>query len=525
MNWPAALMASGVLCMIVLAAPAIAADDESDIPEQFTYGDFTYFVEAPGEVALTRYTEPADPPSQVRIPETFVRDGVTWTVVAIEDYAFSAESCGEKTRSIYIPGSVSKIGNWSFSSMHIENLEVDSASDHYRSEDGVLFEKHSNTLVRYPPAKAGSEYAISRDVCVIASSAFSDADALHKVAIGENVIFIEYAAFQQCENLEEVSFSGSRLREVGNAAFSGCLSLSSIELPDGLTSIEKSAFSDCRSLVTIGIPSTLTSIGERAFLGCSSLTDFDLDKGNRSFVVEDHALYAVDTKGKCTTLVSFPAACEATELTIQPVDAISPYAFSYSRLTKVTVPFGMTSVSAAAFAQMYFLEEVSLPSSIAKIGSLAFNECTALKSIELGDNVQFIDYGAFMDCLQLKEVSLGQGIYHIDDSAFAFTAIESIVLPESLGELGMSVFWGCRSLSYIQIDSSDVEATGSLDIGEAEQTVTVKCYRGALNDLGMVSDNVVFDYYGERPFPLINLVGIGICALLLLGILNYLRRI
>ena len=59
---------------------------------------------------------------------------------------------------------------------------------------------------------------------------------------------------------------------IGNGAFSGCISLTSITIPDSVTSIGSSAFDDCISLTSITIPDSVTSIGAYAFLACSSLT-------------------------------------------------------------------------------------------------------------------------------------------------------------------------------------------------------------------------------------------------------------
>ena len=525
MNWPAASMATVVLCVMILAAPLIAADGESDDSTQFTDGSFTYAIESPGEVVLSKYTEPDDPPSQVRIPESVLFDGAPWTVVAIADLAFFSDSCGEATKSVFIPSTVTDIGNWAFSSACIEHLEVDSANDSYWSEDGVIFEKHSNILVRYPPAKQGSSYAVSEDVSDIAAGAFLDAYGLETVYIGANVIFIEPYAFQRCEGLAEVYFQGGRLREIGEYGFSGCISLESVVIPEGLTSIGYGAFSDCTQLATVYIPSTVSSIGDSVFNGCASLADFDLSSDNRRFVIVDHALYEMGSNGRYKALLAFPAACGLEELTVESVDTISPYVFSHSSLRKVALPFGMTAVDAGALSGMPCLEEAVLPSTVVKIDSLAFSECPMLKSIALGDSVQMIGYGAFMDCYRLESISVGQGVLEIGGCAFSGTAIREIVLPASLKSMGESVFQSCGSLEYVQIDSTDVTATNSLDMGEGMQDVTVMCYRGALKDLGTVSGNVTFEYYGERSFPMMNLVGIGICVLLLAGILNFLRRI
>ena len=61
---------------------------------------------------------------------------------------------------------------------------------------------------------------------------------------------------------------------IGNDAFGGCSSLTSMVIPKGVTSIGEAAFSHCNNLTSIVIPEGVTSIGERAFNYCSSLTSF-----------------------------------------------------------------------------------------------------------------------------------------------------------------------------------------------------------------------------------------------------------
>ena len=78
-------------------------------------------------------------------------------------------------------------------------------------------------------------------------------------------------------------------------AFSGCSSLTEINLPASLTSIGESAFYDCSSLTEIHLPANLTSIGERAFWSCSSLTEIHLPASLTSI-----GGYAFD---QCTSLM------------------------------------------------------------------------------------------------------------------------------------------------------------------------------------------------------------------------------
>ncbi|MBO7285806.1 MAG: leucine-rich repeat protein, partial [Alistipes sp.] len=69
------------------------------------------------------------------------------------------------------------------------------------------------------------------------------------------------------------------LKSIGRYTFYGCSSLTSITIPDGVTSIEESAFYRCSSLTSITIPDNVTSIGNNAFNGCSSLTNITIPNG------------------------------------------------------------------------------------------------------------------------------------------------------------------------------------------------------------------------------------------------------
>ncbi|MBO5773374.1 MAG: leucine-rich repeat domain-containing protein, partial [Clostridia bacterium] len=55
-------------------------------------------------------------------------------------------------------------------------------------------------------------------------------------------------------------------------AFSGCSSLTSVVIPDSVTSIGSDAFSGCSSLTSVVIPDSVTSIGYNTFYGCNNLT-------------------------------------------------------------------------------------------------------------------------------------------------------------------------------------------------------------------------------------------------------------
>jgi len=63
---------------------------------------------------------------------------------------------------------------------------------------------------------------------------------------------------------------------IGDYAFAHCIGLASITIPDSVTSIGKNGFSDCTGLSSITIPGSVTSIGEWAFAGCTGLASITI---------------------------------------------------------------------------------------------------------------------------------------------------------------------------------------------------------------------------------------------------------
>ena len=194
----------------------------------------------------------------------------------------------------------------------------------------------------------------------------------------------------------------------GSSAFRGCNSLTSVTIPDSVTSIGGWAFSSCASLESITIPNSVTNIGGSAFRSCHSLTNITVDAGNPNYSSENGVLF---NKAK-TELIQYPVGKKDT---------------TYS------IPDSVTSIGSGAFSECYFLTSIPIPNSVTSIGETAFAACASLTSITIPDSVTRIGPYAFLSCVSLKNVTIGSGM----------TEFETVGSTET--------FQGCFSLKSIAV--------------------------------------------------------------------------
>ena len=136
---------------------------------------------------------------------------------------------------------------------------------------------------------------------------------------------------------------------IGNGAFANCY-ITSVTIPDSVTSIGVNAFESCTSLTSVTIPGSVTSIGDFAFYCCSGLTSVD-------------------------------------------------------------IPDGVTTIGENAFYYCTGLTSVTIPGSVTSIGDYAFESCTSLSSITFaGINPPSFDLTAFYDCDALQTISLSDDL-------------------------------------------------------------------------------------------------------------------
>lgn len=264
----------------------------------------------PKTVTITKYTGTE---STVILPSTIN----SWPVTKIGEDAFQDNTT---ITSVTIPANVTEIGSnafadctnltsvtyggdWSNLTIQSGNPAVEDAVN-AQLFDFVFTPDNTAVIVRYKGTAADvtipSHYK-GKPVTMIDHAAFHDS-AVTSVTIPDSVTSIPDDAFAFCSQLTNISIPNS-VTFIGFSAFNSCTSLKSITLPSSLSTIQSSAFYNCGNLETIRIPVSVTFIGNYAFAGCpssmtvtypGSKTQWDaITKGSNNDVLENNLICAV----------------------------------------------------------------------------------------------------------------------------------------------------------------------------------------------------------------------------------------
>lgn len=202
------------------------------------------------------------------------------------------------------------------------------------------------------------------------------------------VTSIENEAFSVCLDMTSITIPNS-VTNIGDRAFSYCRGLTSIEIPNSVKSIGVSVFEECKSLISVTIPNSVTSIGDNTFQYCSSLTHITIPNSMTSIVT--------NTFYGCSKLSSV--------IIPNSVTSIGRFAFyGCTSLASITIPNSVTKIEEYAFDGCNALTSVTIPYSVTNIGSYAFYGCSYIESVILGTGVEIIGEKAFANCPELTDV-------------------------------------------------------------------------------------------------------------------------
>ena len=349
---------------------------------------------------------------------------------------------------ITIPSSVTSIGDYAFSCCAFLSTNFINQSD---CTDGGNW-----GAMLYTDAVEVDGMIIKDNVLVYARGTLTSAN------IPEGVTSIGDYAFFCRSKLTSVIIPES-VTTIGEYAFSECTSLAAANIPDGVTTIGYSAFSYCSSLIDISIPISVSSIEHYAFSECVSLESVIIPEG-------------VTTIGEGAF-----SGCSSIESVNIPntVTTISQSAFSgCTSLASITIPESVTYIGGRAFAGTQWLANqadgvvyinkmaytyngempencaVEIAEGTTAICKYAFSGFENLVSVTIPSSVATILSYAFYESTNLSSVKLSTGLKDIGDYAFKGTKLSTAVIPEGVETLSWGVFYQCASLTSIAIPNS-----------------------------------------------------------------------
>ncbi len=315
-------------------------------------------------------------------------------LLAIKKEAFCG-CCNIKT--IYIPASVVELGDMAFyNCSSIESFKIDSNSNNYTFENGIIFSKDKRELI-------------------LAIGSLIE----ENIRLPEGLLVINEGAFRNCQILKSIDLPSS-IQKLGDFAFDSCINLQNIHLPKGLKSIGSNCFSHC-FIENILIPSSIEYIGKMAFSACYQLKEIQVES-NLNYVSKSGVLFK--TKNEC--LINYPAGSYRKEYIIpQNVSEIEQGAFeSCLNLEKVELPIGIKEIKKSTFLNCKELINVNIPVSVTIIKDNAFEGCCQITEIKLPNSLKMVEEKAFFNCINLKNINIPANLTNI--SFFAFERCDKL---------------------------------------------------------------------------------------------------
>jgi len=152
---------------------------------------------------------------------------------------------------------------------NLEAFALSGPSNFLSVEGGVLFDKHKTKLIRYPRNKAGTSYTVPSSVEVLGTYSFSVSRNLTSLILPDGLTTVEDLALYACQKLQTV-YIPSSLTSIGSH-FLGASKVEDVKIPEGVTELGSQFLDGCSALKTLELPSTFTSHYGAFCTGCTAL--------------------------------------------------------------------------------------------------------------------------------------------------------------------------------------------------------------------------------------------------------------
>ncbi len=316
--------------------------------------------------------------------------------------------------------------------------------------------------------------------------AFADCQSLSYInipiveTIGEGA-FGRYDQYGGAPTITSITLPNT-LTSIGNGAFLGCNSLVEITIPSSITEIDDYMFAYCTTLEKVTLPASLTRIGKYSFAGCESLYNIDLSEVCE---IDDYAFAATTSLNNVNlnSLIkagdgAFAGSAIKNDIVANDLEEIGSYAFQSGLFTKFEAK-NVKTIADGAFSYSENLKSFTISRNIEKFGKFVFAGCTSLESLNYLDNNELKDTGIINDYAllnngllyivlpskyyELKAVpgNLKQSTIEIMPNTVRIDAyagnensnVYKIVLPDGLRLIGDFAFYNYKNLEVVEFRS------------------------------------------------------------------------
>lgn len=422
----------------------------------FTADGITYDILTESTVAVS--ASESGYSGKIEIPATVENEGVTYSVTAIADEAFTYSGVTE----VSIPEGVVSIGKGAFAGSYLASIKLPDSLE-------TLGE------AAFQGCFSATSLSLGSGIRDIPGGCFMTCMYLEEIIIPDQVETIGPSAFQGCGFSAKKLTLGSGLKRIAPWAFYNFRNITSLTFPEGLLEIGDCSFEQCDGLTEVYIPASVETIGYGPISG-RGMRKYTVAPENPNYVSYNDALYSKDL----TLLIEYPearpgqpawpenlreigtnACARATfsELRLpETVEIIGDAAFyASSTIRKISLPAAVKAIGTTAFYGNEALEEIDWNgSSATTVGDMAFAYCWKnLTEVVIPDGMETVGDGMFYGCDNLKTVSYPSTLRTIGSNIFNYCPrLEKVNFAEGLTEMGQDIFYECKSLKELIIPNS-----------------------------------------------------------------------
>ncbi|MDE5566538.1 MAG: leucine-rich repeat domain-containing protein, partial [Anaeroplasmataceae bacterium] len=393
------------------------------------------------------------------------------TIESIHAYQFYGF---DSVESIFIPNSIKSIDVGAFGmcdSIVSMTVPFVGAGDGIITHFGFIFGATSyNNNSSFVPATLEEVKIMGGSS--IGSNAFYGCESLTTIHLTESIIEFDADAFMECSGLDNIYYNGV-IEDWCNITFEN---INATPMAYANHFYLKNEDSNFEELIEIILPNDVTEVGDYQFSGFNHVTSVNIS----NYVTQ----MGFGTFSGCESIISLTIPFLGTTLNDEEnpylgylfgaTTAQDNYRFVPHSLNEVIL-LGGESIYEASFYGCNFITNISIPMGVTSIGKEAFYNNRGLVDINIPKTIEEIDLDAFYECenllnvyyegtledwcnIQFKSASTNPMYYalhfYVKDNEGAWKEVTSIVLPDTIEEIGNYQFYGFSSVSSICLSDS-----------------------------------------------------------------------